>query len=88
MVTKQNLTGILARTSRINDSDKNAAYGLTELINGIANLLYTGPTALTDIKDDIIAGNITKDTYICLGLFLFVQVDTAENILTQNGITI
>lgn len=34
------------------------------------------------------AGNITKDTYISLGVFIFIQVDTAENILTQNGITI
>ena len=71
MVTKQNLTGILARTSRINDSDKNAAYGLTELVNGIANLFYTGPTALTDIKDDIIAG-ILKAMVCSNGSIIFI----------------
>jgi hypothetical protein len=87
MVTKQNLTRILAQTASINNSDVNAAAGLTELINGIATLFYTGPTALTDIKDDIIAGIITRDTYVSYG-GMTIEVDTAVNILIKNGIVI
>jgi hypothetical protein len=87
MVTKQNLTGLLAQTGQINNSDKFAAEGLTTIVNDISNLFYSGPGALTSIKADVISNFITRDTYISYAT-MGIEIDTAENILLRNSVVI
>lgn len=79
-ITKQNLTEVLAQTGRINNSDKFAAEGLTEIVGGIASRFYsTTNTVVADVQ----AGILTEDTYISFDLGFLVTIDTAGNILKK-----